>query len=95
MTKDGECSLTFEHIENSLEHWVTFTYIINSVSVETRTALCIIHWKGNSKLLTLLLIKNLLFQENILVFNIHLFFHPILHHIFLTFFNGNEISIPH
>jgi len=42
MTKGGECSLTFECIENSLEHLVTFTYIINSVSVETRTAVFII-----------------------------------------------------
>jgi len=43
LTKDGECSITFEHIENSLEHWVTLTYIINSLSVETRTAVCIIN----------------------------------------------------
>ena len=34
------CFHTFKHIENSQEHWITFTYIIDSETVETEAAVC-------------------------------------------------------
>jgi len=40
-----ECSHTLKHA-NSLEHWITFTYIINSEMVETEAEVCTIHHIG-------------------------------------------------
>ena len=40
-----ECSLTFKHIENSQKHWTTFTYTINSETMETEATVCTIHHK--------------------------------------------------
>jgi hypothetical protein len=42
----------FKHTENSLEHCIIFTHIINSETVETESAVCIIHHKKYFKLLT-------------------------------------------
>jgi hypothetical protein len=41
------------HIKNSSEHRVTVKYSIYSDTVEMKNAVCIMHWKENSKLLTL------------------------------------------
>jgi len=42
----------FKHTENSLEHWIIFTYIIDSKTVETEAAVCTIHYKKYFKPLT-------------------------------------------
>jgi len=55
-----EDSHTFERTENSLEHWITYTYVIDSMTVETETTMSVIHWKGYSKL-PIFFIKNTLF----------------------------------
>jgi len=38
-----DVSHTFEHIENSLEHWITSTYNIDSGVVKVETSVCIVH----------------------------------------------------
>jgi len=35
-----ECSCTFKHTENFLEHWTTFTYNTDSKTMETQIAVC-------------------------------------------------------
>jgi hypothetical protein len=35
----------FKMIENSLEHCITFTYMIHSETMEIKAAVCIIHHK--------------------------------------------------
>jgi hypothetical protein len=42
----------FKKIENSLEHYITFTYNIDSETVETKAAACIIHLMEYFKLPT-------------------------------------------
>jgi len=51
---------TFEHTENSLEHWITFTYIIDSEVVKEETKVCIVHKYEYSKLPDFF-IKNIIF----------------------------------
>jgi hypothetical protein len=68
--KNVEFSQMFKNIENSLEHWITFTYIINSETTETKAAVCIVHHKEYFKLPTTF-IK--VFNLNILIFNVQLF----------------------
>ena len=46
-----ESSHMFTNIENSLEHWITFTYIL-ILRLETKAAVCIIHHKEYFKLPT-------------------------------------------
>jgi hypothetical protein len=38
--KNVACFHTFKHIENSQDHWTTFTYIIGSETVEMEAAVC-------------------------------------------------------
>jgi hypothetical protein len=41
-----EGSHTFERTENSLEHWITHTYIIDSMTMEPETTASITHYKN-------------------------------------------------
>jgi hypothetical protein len=43
LRKNLERSHTSEGTENSLEHWISFTYFIDSETVEPETTVCIIH----------------------------------------------------
>jgi hypothetical protein len=40
-----ECSCTFKHTENFLEHWTTFAYNIDSKTSEKEIAVCTTHHK--------------------------------------------------
>jgi hypothetical protein len=43
---------TYLNIENSLEHWITYTYIIDSETVATEAAVCTVYRKEYIKLPT-------------------------------------------
>jgi len=40
-----ECSCAFKHTVNFLEHWTTFTYNIDSETMETDITVCTTHHK--------------------------------------------------
>jgi len=50
--ENGEFSHTLQHTENCLECWFTFTYVVNSNTVEMETPPCPVHHKEYFKLPT-------------------------------------------
>ena len=85
-------SHTLKHIENSLEHWITFIFITDSETVETKAAVFNTHHDKYFKL-TIFLIKILILS--VLVFNVQLFLSPILHHLWdvlWSLWKVNEIN---